>query len=337
MKKKFIGVCTAASLVLISLFAVPTLGNSSTNSKNVTVISGGEVVGQFYTNKKTVDEFLDENDIELKDNQSVVYDYADNIVDGSTIIIDEAITIDLNIDNRITPYKTTKGAEVKDIIKDLSLRDGVDYYYIDGDSSDKLEEGKQISLLSRSDETFKTTEVVPFKTVYKDTTDLAEGVTEVVSEGVDGEKVVSVKVVFYGGEEYLRKTISEVVTLAPVDKVVKRGVAKSVKTSQGDLKYSKVINMSASAYTAGPESTGKNPGDAGYGITATGAKARRGVVAVDPNVIPLGTKLYVEGYGVCVAADTGGAIKGNKIDLCYDSLSDALQFGRRNVKVYVLK
>ena len=95
--------------------------------------------------------------------------------------------------------------------------------------------------------------------------------------------------------------------------------------------------MNASAYTAGYESTGKRPGDKGYGITASGTKAVKGTVAVDPRVIPLGSKLYVEGYGYATAQDTGSAIKGNKIDLFYDSLYEAKKFGRKNLTVYVLE
>ena len=68
-----------------------------------------------------------------------------------------------------------------------------------------------------------------------------------------------------------------------------------------------------------------------------GTRLRYGVVAVDPRVIPLGTKLYIEGYGYAVAEDTGGAIKGNRIDLCYTDRAKAEAFGRRNVKVYILK
>ena len=71
--------------------------------------------------------------------------------------------------------------------------------------------------------------------------------------------------------------------------------------------------------------------------TRLGTPLRYGVVAVDPKVIPLGTKLYIEGYGYAVAEDTGGAIKGNRIDLCFTSRAQADNFGRRNVKVYILK
>ena len=92
-----------------------------------------------------------------------------------------------------------------------------------------------------------------------------------------------------------------------------------------------VRTMIATAYTA--DSASAYPS----GYTATGILAREGVVAVDPHVIPLGTRLFVPGYGIAVAADTGGAIVGKRIDLCMDRYGDAVQFGRRTVQVYVLK
>jgi 3D (Asp-Asp-Asp) domain-containing protein len=89
------------------------------------------------------------------------------------------------------------------------------------------------------------------------------------------------------------------------------------------------VTMEASAYL--PTDGGGN------GITASGMVARHGVVAVDPDVIPLGTRLYIPGYGEAIAADTGGAIQGHKIDLCMESYGEAMQFGRRDITVYVLK
>jgi 3D (Asp-Asp-Asp) domain-containing protein len=71
-------------------------------------------------------------------------------------------------------------------------------------------------------------------------------------------------------------------------------------------------------------------------ITANGMRAKKGVVAVDPRVIPLGTRLYIEGYGNAIAADTGGAIKGDRIDLCYNTPGECFEFGRRTVKVTIL-
>ena len=94
--------------------------------------------------------------------------------------------------------------------------------------------------------------------------------------------------------------------------------------------------MSSTAYDISFESCGKNPGDKYYGITASGIPVRPGIVAVDPRVIPLGTWLYVEGYGIALAADKGGAIKGNRIDLFYESTKVVDRYGRKTVKVYVL-
>ena len=96
-----------------------------------------------------------------------------------------------------------------------------------------------------------------------------------------------------------------------------------------DSQYASVMAMEATAYL---------PGDGnGAGITAMGIPATYGVAAVDPSVIPLGSRIYVPGYGEAIAADTGGAIYGYKIDLCMESYEQAMNFGRRTVTVYVLK
>ena len=88
------------------------------------------------------------------------------------------------------------------------------------------------------------------------------------------------------------------------------------------------LAMTATAYSA------YDPGNSSY--TYGGSVVRHGIAAVDPSVIPLGTRLYIEGYGYAVADDVGSSIKGNRIDLAFDSRGDAVQFGRRPVTVYIL-
>lgn len=75
----------------------------------------------------------------------------------------------------------------------------------------------------------------------------------------------------------------------------------------------------------------------GNGITAIGLRARKGIIAVDPRVIPLGTKLYIPGYGEALAADTGGWIKGSRIDLCFESLEECFRYGKRRIKIYLIE
>jgi 3D (Asp-Asp-Asp) domain-containing protein len=100
----------------------------------------------------------------------------------------------------------------------------------------------------------------------------------------------------------------------------------------------KVLSCTLTAYTAGYESTGKRPGDPDYGITSTGTEAREGItVAVDPHVIPYGTKLFIPGIGYRIAQDTGAAIVGNRIDIFINDLRKALDFGvKRDIPVYIL-
>jgi 3D (Asp-Asp-Asp) domain-containing protein/predicted transcriptional regulator len=90
-------------------------------------------------------------------------------------------------------------------------------------------------------------------------------------------------------------------------------------------------DMVATAYYSG------GGGLSGNSITAIGLRVKKGIVAVDPKVIPLGTKLYIPGYGEALAADTGGWVKGDRIDLAFDSLEECYRFGRRKVKVYLVQ
>lgn len=115
----------------------------------------------------------------------------------------------------------------------------------------------------------------------------------------------------------------------PADGVVGRDtLAYMERAGSEPSRFSRSLLMSASAYTAYDDGNGST--------TYRGHTLRRGLVAVDPGVIPLGTRLYIPGYGFAIADDIGGAIKGNRIDLAFESRGDALQFGRQRITVYIL-
>ena len=103
-------------------------------------------------------------------------------------------------------------------------------------------------------------------------------------------------------------------------------------------KGAKALVSTLTAYTDGYQSTGKVPGDPGYGITADGAIATQGItIAVDPSVIPFGTQVYIPGIGKRIAQDTGGLIRGNRIDVFYRQEQAAIAFGvKPNQIVYIL-
>ncbi|HET6274534.1 MAG TPA: 3D domain-containing protein [Candidatus Cybelea sp.] len=178
--------------------------------------------------------------------------------------------------------------------------------------------------------------VVAPATVHRLTVGIAPGHSKVIAHGSPGIAEVRTLYVQRDGGRVHRKVIASTLVLAAKPRIVAEGIGATPLYSfetHGLMHMAymarSAIEMMATAYTAG--SAG------GSGMTAIGRRAGYGIVAVDPRVIPLGTHLYIPGYGVAIAGDTGGAIVGNRIDLGFDSLRDAMLFGRRGVKVYRLR
>lgn len=172
-------------------------------------------------------------------------------------------------------------------------------------------------------------EAINFDTIVENNEDLDRSVEKVKSEGVNGEKEITYKVVYKDGVEYSRdikstKTISE-----PKNKVIEKGTGTIYASRSGEsIKYKKKLSCEATAYTGDKNTaTGRRPVRNPNGLS---------VIAVDPSVIPLGSKVYVDGYGYAIAADTGGAIKGNIIDLFLNSESECRRWGRRPVNLLII-
>lgn len=177
----------------------------------------------------------------------------------------------------------------------------------------------------RTSKTDVKTEVIPFQTKYVVNRDITPGRVKKVTHGVDGKKITTTTTFFENGKAVDKKVETE--TEEPKDAVFHMGRSGFTETDRGSFTRSKVVTMESTAYL---------PTDgSGTGRTASGLKAEFGIVAVDPRVIPIGTLVFVEGYGMALAADTGGAIKGNRIDVCLESRSKCRQWGRRDVKVHI--
>lgn len=131
-----------------------------------------------------------------------------------------------------------------------------------------------------------------------------------------------------------------------IEKEVKAVSYRELAENNPPEEYKQVIEATATAYCLCQKCCGKSPSSPGYGVTASGLKIIPGtgmkVIAVDPKVIPLGSKVYVQGlngawdYGYAVAGDTGGVIKSMKIDLYMDSHEETLSWGRKKVNIYVV-
>jgi 3D (Asp-Asp-Asp) domain-containing protein len=164
---------------------------------------------------------------------------------------------------------------------------------------------------------------------------MAPGHTKVIEPGSAGVLEVYVRYAQRDGGPVHRTVLASAVALAPKSRIVAEGVGGTPLSSfeahgiasMADMAQS-AMEMLATAYSADCAGCG--------GMTALGRRAGKGIVAVDPRVIPIGTHLFIPGYGFAVAGDTGGDIVGNRIDLGFDSWREAMLFGRRDVKVYRL-
>ncbi|MCL6571787.1 MAG: ubiquitin-like domain-containing protein [Bacillus sp. (in: Bacteria)] len=176
-------------------------------------------------------------------------------------------------------------------------------------------------------------EPVQFSVVTKKDEGLEKGKEKIISEGKLGLVTNQYVVLLENGKEVSRKLLDVKQIAEKQDKVVAVGTKDlALQVSRGGVETGTEFYVSATAYTAYCNGCS--------GTTATGLNLRANptmkVIAVDPRVIPLGTKVFVEGYGYAVAADTGGAIKGYKVDIFMPSKADAYRWGRKKVKIKIL-
>jgi 3D (Asp-Asp-Asp) domain-containing protein len=240
--------------------------------------------------------------------------------------VDVTIKVD-GIERHIYTTQTTVGATLKEAGIEIGPADQV---Y--PKPNVRLYSGIQIRVVRVVEKVVLKEELVAFATLRQPTAKLRVGLTKTAAEGVPGLKHLYYRVRYMDGVETKRELIRGEVVVKPKDKVILIGDG-GAGVSRGSFTSRRVLRMHATAYDPGPRSCGKRA----TGRTCLGLKAGRGIVAVDPRVIPLRSKLYVEGYGYAIAGDTGGAIKGNRIDLGYNTYSAAMRFGRRHVTVYVLE
>ncbi|WP_296897810.1 3D domain-containing protein [uncultured Megamonas sp.] len=312
------------TVVVILCFVMATLTGFVTANKNITIVADGNemVVNTVYDNPKNI---LKQAGIKLNNGDDYTVS-TDKITDNSVITINRAMPVNVEIDGDIKTVRTTKKT-VGELISSMNLDE--DKYFVEGDKNTQLHTDAKVKVLNVSSKLVLRDEVQNYQVIKEPDSALARGNEEVIQVGRNGLNRLLVREKYHKGVKVGEEVVQTSQLVRPVDQVIREGTAEpKIQSTIGLRSYSQVLYMEASAYLP------YDGGGAGY--TALGIPARYGVVAVDPDIIPLGTRLYIPGYGEAIAADTGGAINGYMIDLCMEDYTQAIAFGRRGVEVYIL-
>ncbi len=311
--------------------------------KSVSILDGDKKI-KVYSYNSNAEAILTSNSIEIEKNDSIKV--SDKTSSDMTIEINRAFPVTLTVGEKTETIEVT-GGTVKSLLQAKGYNPDI-YDEVNHKLETSLMENMVIEYSDVEYITSTTTNKIAHRTEKIGTTELKVGQRKVVTEGVDGEEQISTITKFVNGVE-ADKSITRALTKKAVAEKVKVGVKyqKANKSAwMSDLKcdkdilldkngkpiqYKRLITGVASAYCTGH-------------TCSTGVAVKQGYIAVDPNIIPYGTEMYIRTtdgswiYGYAVAADTGGFTAwGNTIaDLYMYSYSDAVNFGRRNVEIYIL-
>ena len=356
---------TASIIAIITILVITTgvVLTASANEINITEINefnGTSETKTVYTLKgSSVSDILTKHDMNVSEYDKINVPIDKEINDDENIVITRGKEITIVADGVESDAVVTK-ADAHDALVEAGYIPS-EHDEVSVNSGADLTSADRIDFVTVSNTEDVVNEEIAQETEYVDDPELPEGETRVVDEGQAGVREIRSNVLYRSGEEISREVVSDVVTTQPQATVIAVGTKKpdptpapvvSVVTAPEEsgtisvtdnggtingMSYSKKINMTATAYSTSPAENG------GYTVSAMGNPLGHGIVAVDPSIVPLGSTVYVTSedgswtYGTASAEDTGGAIKGNRIDLCYDGpVSEVNQFGRRSCVVYVL-
>ncbi|MHC1720198.1 MAG: 3D domain-containing protein [Clostridiaceae bacterium] len=321
--KKVINII-AIVLIVVSIFVISSF-------KQVTIAADGKEY-KVTTLSSSCGAVLASKGIEIKSEDKAVPSLDSKITDGTTIKVTRAMNLKVEVDGKVQNLISAEDTIEKMLIAEgIELKD-LDKVYPSRDA--KLKEDLEVQVVRVKTADVIEVSPVAYSTTLKSDSSLLKGAKVVLQSGQQGEKKSVYKITYEDGAEVSRTLVSETVTKEPVAKVVASGTASTVTYSRGgDFSTAKTLRMKATAYSAE---------ECGGRMTASGATAIRNpsgysTIAVDPRVIPLGTKVYVEGYGYAIAQDTGGAIKGNIIDVFFDGNREMNAWGVKYVNVYILE
>jgi len=294
------------------------------------------------TVKGDMTELFAAANIELAVADKVVPALDTPISDGLEIQIIRSFPVEIIIGDSVRSYDTTL-LKVADILEEAEIALGpLDKVY--PDISQSVKGDRKIEIVKVEKKLIEEQRTIGYVVKTTRTEQLKSGSGEIKAEGAFGQVNEAIEVIVENGCEVSRQLVEWAYDAEPVTMVQSKGKEKFLVLDDGTpYRYSKVMDMVSTAYDLSFASCGKYPDHPQYGITYSGTRARPGVVAVDPRAIKLRSNLYVESldrmpdYGFSMAEDTGSAIKSNRVDLFISNNGQAMRYGIRKVRVYVLE
>lgn len=290
---------------------------------------------KFSTYSSTVGDALKKKNIKLYAKDKLDKNLNDKLSRNSVINIKRAINVHISVDNRELNLKSAE-----DNVSSLLKSEGILLSKSDKISpslNSSLKEGMKINITRVEEKLDVKSATVPFNTIVKKDNSILKSKEKVLQEGKNGEKQVTTSLIYENGKVVSKKVIKEIVTKKPVNKIIAKGTLTpphpAVASRGNSVSNGTVMRVKATAYWA--------VNGVGSTYTSSGRKAIRNpngysTIAVDPRVIPFGTKLYVEGYGYAIAADEGTSIIGKTIDVYFNTYKEACNWGLKYINVHIL-
>lgn len=290
--------------------------------KDVSLVVGEET-RKITTFAESVGQLLADEGINLGVHDQVEPAVTVPLKKGMTVIVKKSFSTRVLVDNSTLELKTVPKT-VREILHELEIKlgpeDRVNYPL-----GEMIRSEAEIEVTRVKTEIVREDEEMPFRVVRQQEDSLEKGFSKVAQKGEKGLAENTFLITYEDGQETQKELVSKRIIKYPVTEEVKVGALQVVSRGGTDYQFREAKTVEATAYTH----TGNR--------TKTGTWPKIGTIAVDPKVIPLGTKLYVEGYGVGKAEDIGGAIKGNRIDVFLDTEEECVKWGRKKLKVYILE
>ncbi|WP_293729785.1 3D domain-containing protein [uncultured Phascolarctobacterium sp.] len=310
--------CLWAAVVLILL--TPLLAGFDI-TRRVTIEADGQTK-EVRTNASSPAQILQEAGVALEPGDGWRLQGPNKRVqDGSVITVVRGVPFTVIRGEQTAEYKSSK-ATVGEALKDIGISYKKERVY--PDVSEPLQAQMQIYVLGKGEELHFSEASVDIPVKYEEDHSMNFGTESVKHPGKPGKQTIVSKRIKSRDGQHSVQELTRRVTEEPESKIIRKGMAMSVYTPDGYKRYTKKITAHSTAYVA----TG-NP-------TAIGIMPYEGIVAVDPRMIPYYTKMYIPGYGIAMAGDTGGDMVGNRIDLFFNDYHRAIHWGRRDVEIYIL-